>query len=290
MARDPYKFEEMTGVRIYARGKIVGVTRDFNQPAGFTGEFTMRSYLVGEIEAEWLDLDEGEDLIRTDRQDILWDSEYGQLLRQWGAELIRKIARISREPRRERVRNSFMNKSQFEARAQARFGNRDVARVAVQLAKQFGGFAAEDELEDDDYIEGLSGFILSVAPHQALIEAFQEFSNRVNQGDATIEQLVDIFDKTQIAELASYAQIASERVRVIGELSRIIDASLDESEISVAFGQSSLAYRAVLDSYHKKSKPKNFQELLREILEAKTRHRRIACNWLRRKTTGFYTR
>lgn len=53
----------MMGVRIYARGKIVGVTRDFNQPAGFTGEFTMRSYLVGQVEAEWLDLDNGEDLV-----------------------------------------------------------------------------------------------------------------------------------------------------------------------------------------------------------------------------------
>ena len=91
MAKDAYKNEEMMGVRIYARGKIVGVTRDFNQPAGFTGEFTMRSYLVGQVMAE-CDLDDGEDLIRTDRQDILWDSEYGQLLRKWGAELITEIA------------------------------------------------------------------------------------------------------------------------------------------------------------------------------------------------------
>jgi len=71
MAKEAYKNEEMMGVRIYARGKIVGVTRDFNQPAGFTGEFAMRSYLVGQIEAEWFDLDQGEDLVRTDRQDIL---------------------------------------------------------------------------------------------------------------------------------------------------------------------------------------------------------------------------
>ncbi len=62
MAKEAYKNEEMMGVRIYARGKIAGVTRDFNQPAGFTGEFAMRSYLVGQVEAEWLDLDHGDDL------------------------------------------------------------------------------------------------------------------------------------------------------------------------------------------------------------------------------------
>ena len=171
MAKEAYKNEEMMGVRIYARGKIVGVTRDFNQPAGFTGEFTMRSYLVGRVEAEWLDLDQGDDLIRTDRQDILWDSDYGQLLRSWGAELIKEIARSWRHPRRTRVRDLFMQRSDFEARAKRRFGDKEVARVAVELAKKFGGFAAEDELGHDDYLDGLSDFILSVAPHQALIES-----------------------------------------------------------------------------------------------------------------------
>lgn len=149
MAKEAYKNEEMMGVRIYARGKIAGVTRDFNQPAGFTGEFAMRSYLVGQVEAEWLDLDQGEDLVRTDRQDILWDSDYGQLLRRWGAELIKEIARISREPRRIRVRDEFLRKSKIEERARERFGDKEVSRVAIDLAKKFGGFAAEDELNDE---------------------------------------------------------------------------------------------------------------------------------------------
>jgi len=230
MAKEAYKNEEMMGVRIYARGKIVGVTRDFNQPAGFTGEFAMRSYLVGQIEAEWLDLDQGEDLVRTDRQDILWDSDYGQLLRRWGAGLIKEIARISREPRRTRVRDEFLRKSKIEERARERFGDKEVSRVAVDLAKRFGGFAAEDELNDEVYVDDLSQIILSVAPHQALMEAFHEFSNRVTKGDASIGQMLDIFNKAQLAELASYAQIAAQRVRVIKELERIIDVSMDENQ------------------------------------------------------------
>jgi hypothetical protein len=230
MAKEAYKNEEMMGVRIYARGKIVGVTRDFNQPAGFTGEFAMRSYLVGQVEAEWLDLDEGEDLVRTDRQDILWDSDYGQLLRRWGAELIKEIARSSREPRRIRVRDEFMRRSNIEALASKRFENREIAKVAIELAKKFGGFAAEDELNDEVYVADLREIILSVAPHQALMEAFHDFTNQVTKGEASLEQLADIFDKAQIAELASYAQIASQRVRVISDLEKIIDESLDENQ------------------------------------------------------------
>ena len=37
MAKDSYKHEETAGVRIYARNKLVATTRDFEQPAGFTG-------------------------------------------------------------------------------------------------------------------------------------------------------------------------------------------------------------------------------------------------------------
>ncbi len=237
MAKEAYKNEEMMGVRIYARGKIAGVTRDFNQPAGFTGEFAMRSYLVGQVEAEWLDLDNGDDLVRTDRQDILWSSDYGELLRRWGAELIKEIARISREPRRVRVRDAFLRKSGIEDRARQRFGDKQVARVAIDLAKKFGGFAAEDELSDDVYVEDLSQIILSVAPHQALMEAFHEFANHVTKGEASINQMLDIFSKAQIAELASYAQIAAQRVRVIKDLQRIIDMSMDESQFQALIAQ-----------------------------------------------------
>lgn len=237
MAKEAYKNEEMMGVRIYARGKIAGVTRDFNQPAGFTGEFAMRSYLVGQVEAEWLDLDNGDDLVRTDRQDILWSSDYGELLRRWGAELIKEIARISREPRRVRVRDEFLRKSGIEDKARQRFGDKQVARVAIDLAKKFGGFAAEDELSDDVYVEDLSQIILSVAPHQALMEAFHEFTNQVTKGEASIDQMLDIFSKAQIAELASYAQIAAQRVRVINDLQQIIDVSMDENQFQALIAQ-----------------------------------------------------
>lgn len=237
MAKEAYKNEEMMGVRIYARGKIVGVTRDFNQPAGFTGEFAMRSYLVGQVEAEWLDLDNGDDLVRTDRQDILWSSDYGEELRRWGAELIKEIARTSREPRRVRVRDEFLRKSGIEDKARERFGDKQVARVAIDLAKKFGGFAAEDELGDDVYVEDLSQIILSVAPHQALMEAFHEFTNQVTKGEASMDQMLDIFSKAQIAELASYAQIAAQRVRVIKDLQQIIDESMDENQFQALIAQ-----------------------------------------------------
>jgi DNA-binding transcriptional regulator YdaS (Cro superfamily) len=218
MATVSYRNDEMAGVRIYARGKIVGTTRDFDQPAGFTGEFTARSYLVGYVHADWLDADDGEDLVRTDRQDILWSSEYGEALRAWGADLIKEVGRKSRQPRQKKARDEFLKKSDFEKRAKAQFADSVVVDTAVALAKQIGSFASEDELEDPAYVEQLVEVIMSVAPHRALMVAFQDFSSEITGGEVKLEGLADLFGKTHVAELASYSQIASERVRAIAEL------------------------------------------------------------------------
>ena len=232
MAKDPYKTEELAGVRIYARNKIVATTRDFEQPAGFTGEFTIRSYLVGEVFAEWLDLDDGDDLIRSDRQGILWDSDYGRALRAWGSGLIKEIGKLSKEPRRVRVRDVFLQKSDVERKAREKYVDAEVADVAIGIAKQIGGFAAEDELGDKDYIDGLTDFILSVAPHKALIEAFQRFAKEVAGGEEpTLDSLIDLFGKTRVAEMASYSQIASERVRAITELESIVLSNAAEDKL-----------------------------------------------------------
>lgn len=233
MAAEAYKDEEVAGVRIYARGKIVATTRDFEQPAGYTGEFTTRSYLVGEVHADWLDDDTGDDLVRTDRQSILWESERGNALRQWGAELTKEIGRRSRGPRRLIVKKKFRTVAKLKERAEAMYTDAAVVQMALDLGDQIGAFAAEDELEDEDYVNGLAGVILSAAPHQALIKAFQDFRAQVSGGDApSLESLSDLFAKSRVAEAASYAQLAEERVGVLDRLDLVVfDSKRDEAAL-----------------------------------------------------------
>jgi hypothetical protein len=219
-----YKDEEEAGVRIYARGKIVATTRDFEQPAGFTGEFAARSYLVGEVHAEWLDSDNDEDLIRTDRQGILWDSEHGAALRNWGAALIKEIAKNSAGPRRKKKAEDFVKKSELERKAKERYGaaseSKSVVDAVLDLGEKIGAFASEDEMGDQDYVDDLADIILSVAPHRALIDSFKKISK---QEDKSIDDLLNLFSQTRTAEMASYAQIAAERVLSIDQLRETID-------------------------------------------------------------------
>jgi hypothetical protein len=220
MAKQSHRNQEGAGVRIYARGKIVATTRDFEQPAGFTGEYTTRSYLVGEVEADWLD--EKEDLIRTDRQSILWDSELGSALRDWGAQIIKEVARLSAKPRREKKRDQFLEKSHLKDRAEEKYNDEAVTDEAVKLGQQIGAFAAEDELDDPDYVNDLTDIILSIAPHQALVESFKAIARKQ---DASIEDLINLFGKTKLAEMASYAQVAAERVQSIRQLQITLERS-----------------------------------------------------------------
>lgn len=271
MAKTSHKNEETAGVRIYARNKIVATTKDFEQPAGFTGEFTIRSYLVGEIFADWLDLDEGDDLIRSDRQGILWDSDYGRALREWGAGLIKEIGRRSKEPRRNLVRAIFLEKSDVEAKAKEKYGDDEVSAAAVDIAKQIGAFASEGELGDAEYVDGLTQFILSVAPHKALIEAFQEFARHVEGGAApSLESLIDLFGKTRVAEVASYGQIAAERVRAIKELERIVLSNAKEDELQKLIARAPWLIEPSWTVISKNQALKTFKRLFEAFYERRT--------------------
>jgi hypothetical protein len=141
-------------------------------------------------------------------------------LRFWGAEIIKKIAAASSKPRREKKSKMFMDQANIKARAEQRYADASVVDVAVELGKIIGAFAAEDELTDPEYVDGLAEIVLTVAPHQALVSAFKQISQ---QEDASIDQLLNLFGKTRIAEMASYGQIAAQRVRSVQELKEIIN-------------------------------------------------------------------
>lgn len=230
MSKSSYKNEEFAGVRIYVRGKIASLTRDFGAPAGFTGEYVARSYLVGEIHADWLD--EKEDLIQTHRQDILWSSELGQALSKWGREIIKEVAKAGREPRRKQVSEIFLKKSNLKEIAHERYNDLELEKTVLELGEKIGRFASEEEIEDDDYVQGLSEIILTVAPHKLLVDVFKKIQDMAKGGKVDLNELIKLFEMANIAQLASYGQIVSEKIKVIDVFERTIrQDGVDEKEL-----------------------------------------------------------
>jgi hypothetical protein len=216
-AKDPYSNVEVAGVRIYARGKLVSCTRDFELKAGFTGEYTIRSYLVGAIHADWLDSDEGEDLIQSGRQDILWDSEYGHAFREWGQNLLKELGRKSWSPQRERTWKIFMETSNIEEEAKKRFQDETVFKSAMKMAKVLGRAASRSALtKRPEYVDRLKELVLTVAPHKMIVDKLEEVEEALP--DRPLEAIAGLFNDIKVAEAASLGQIAIERVDAIDGL------------------------------------------------------------------------
>jgi hypothetical protein len=224
--------DEFGGVTIYARGKLVSNTRDFGLPAGFTGEFVTRSYLVGEIHADWLDRDNGPDLIQTHRQDILWNSELGDKFGEWGKKRVKEVAQSSTKPRRKKAQNKFVERSGIRDKAVERYEKEGIQEAAVELGKSLGQYANEDELELDKYLEDLTNFVLQIAPHKHLVDTLNEIRKRAEDGNIDPEDLIELFESTHIAEITSYGQIAQNKVNTIRVLEeKINDYDADEDEL-----------------------------------------------------------
>lgn len=212
-SKHPYRDELMAGVRIYCRRKIAAKTHIFNMKAGFTGEYDIRSYLVGELCADWLD--EGEDLIRTDRQDILWSHDLGQAFEQWGQSLIKRIGIMTRGPKRKKAWEFFEDISKINDIVQIAFPRDDQIEIrnnTIEIAKAIAQTTREDELQDKKHVESLVGLSLLLGPHITLDRKLREAAE--TQEDA-LSVITNILKTARIAELAGFGKIAEDRIKVI---------------------------------------------------------------------------
>ena len=217
-AKDPYKDEVMAGVRIYARGKIVAQTRDFDIKTGFTGEFKMRSYLTGAINAEWLD--EADDLVRTDRQDIIWNSDFGTALREWGRELLKELAAKAESSAGRRVWDLFLEVSGLEARLERALPkDRDVRESVMRTARSLVTRADRDSIRNTRFVERVVNLAFTLGPHRTLLDTLDEIASTAT---GPIEAIVDLFERARVVEMYSLGQVARERVEAVRQLRRLV--------------------------------------------------------------------
>lgn len=229
-SKHPYKDDLMAGVRIYCRGKIAAQTHIFNMKAGFTGEYDIRSYLVGELHADWLD--ENEDLIRTDRQDILWSHELGRAFEAWGQNLVKKIGSMAREPRKKKAWELFREKSRIEERIASAFPSDEQKAIrdnTLDIARSISKTTREDELQDPEHVESVVQLSLLLGPHITLDQKLREAAD---SHDSPISAITGILRTARIAELSSFGKIADNRVNVIKKIQELKD---DPSTLEAAF-------------------------------------------------------
>lgn len=220
-AKNPYKDELMAGIRIYCRGKIAAQTAVFNRGAGFHGEHTIRSYLVGELYADWLD--EDEDLIQTDRRDILWSTNIGEKFQKWGQKIVQKIGYLARDPMRKTTWEQFVEVGRVKERIAMAFpgpGQEAIRENASKLAKALGQTIQLGELENVNIVEALVQLVLTLAPHTTLDEKLREAADSER---TTMAVISGILRTARLAELSSFGRIAEDRLKVIERVQTLKD-------------------------------------------------------------------
>ena len=220
-SKEPYKDDLMAGVRIYCRGKIASQTSIFERKAGFTGEYNIRSYLVGELHADWLD--EDIDLIQTDRRDILWSDELGAAFQKWGQEIVLRVGKLSRNPTRRAALELFFATGRVEERIKNSYpadNQKDIREQATKVAKTFGRTISLAEAEDEEVVDDLVDLSITLAPHVTLDEMMRDAAERT---ETPLAALSTLLRTARIAELSSFGRIAEDRLKVIKRLETLKD-------------------------------------------------------------------
>ena len=215
-SKAPYRDDLMAGVRIYCRGKIAAQTAIFDKPAGFTGEYKIRSYLVGEIHADWLD--ENDDLIQTDRRDILWSDRLGEALQQWGQQVVGQIGQIARNPARKATLELFWATGRVDEIINKHFPGdhqKEIRANAIEVARSFGRALDPSDAEDPAVVDDLVAVSLMLAPHVTLDRMMREAADTA---DTPVDVLSGYLRTARIAELSSFGRIAENRIKVIRQL------------------------------------------------------------------------
>ncbi len=190
-AKAPYKDELMAGIRTYCRNKIAAQTTVFGRGAGFPGEYSIRSCLVGEMHADWLD--EAEDLIQTDRRDILWSHDLGQEFQRWGQKVVRKIGSLARDPLRQSTWQRFCAAGSVQHKIDEAFPAVDQSAIRAQatsLAKLLAQNLRPSEVEDTAVIEPMIQLTLTMAPHIELDQKLRAAANAEATPRAALGQIL----------------------------------------------------------------------------------------------------
>ena len=220
-SKEPYKDDLMAGTRIYCRGKIAAQTSVFNRKAGFTGEHNVRSYLVGELHADWLD--EDDDLIQTDRRDVLWSDDLAAAFQEWGQSVVKRIGTLSRDPMRKVARDLFFETGRVEERVRDAYpaeDQKDIREQAIKIAKMLGNTISTAEAKDEKAVGNLVNLGLMFAPHVTLDDKMKAAGEREH---TPLSALGSLLRTARIAELSSFGRIAEDRLKVITRLENLKD-------------------------------------------------------------------
>jgi hypothetical protein len=197
------------GVDIFARGKAVELDTMFSLKT--TNTQWARAYIVGEIQADFLDAEE--DNIATARNAVDWDSFAGQALQSWGQKALKFIFEQWRQLQQKEKRDRLVRTADFENWLQTRTSREQkVAERLIQL------IISDDNIEPES-----AGPLLEIIKTNIEFQAFQELVDEVETTGANVAVLLKLIKDWRILEAREHLRLADGRLEVMEKLADYIE-------------------------------------------------------------------
>ena len=197
------------GIDIFARGKVVELDTMFNYKT--THVQFARAYVVGEVNAEFLDAEE--DRISTARNSVTWESEAGQKLQQWGEKALRDVfdrwLKLQHREKQERI----VKTARFDEWLSTRSSREQ--RIAQRLLK----IIVEDPMIEPESAAPL----LEVIKTNVEFQAFQDLVDDIEHSGASVLTLLKLFDDWRVIEAREHLRLSDGRLEAMEKLAEFIE-------------------------------------------------------------------
>lgn len=213
--KDPDTKESLNNLVIMVRGKLA--QEDILEEFGEGGLYT--KYLFGEIHADFLDIDDEDDIATTSRQRLIEeDPRYRELKKKLGIEL-KYIQTRWTQLRNEQGTDQALQFPQIKEW----FNSLDSDQRSA--AKKLFGRINQLPLEHDNHRRQL--FVSGVLAFESL--KLRKILHRLDEvSTENLEVLNDVFVQLDDLEASAYYQIAKDRLEVIGKLTGLVDDGAKE--------------------------------------------------------------
>jgi hypothetical protein len=221
--KKPIHSRLLRGFTILVRGKTAQAPPWFFDVEGTASGQHGTKYMTGTIEADFLDEgnDDESDLISTDRQEIDWEGEATQALREWGEQATRDALRARASRRGDQIENLVVDKPEFKSRI-----DRLEPATQTQL-RQYLRTLGEADAEDDKNLE-LADALIRAFEYQHFHTVIRDIESASASPDE-LQVLIEHIREWKVLESRAILEIVKGRLEIVDKFGEMIREDAPET-------------------------------------------------------------
>lgn len=217
----PVKEKDLLGISVFAGGKIAQSPFTFNLSGGLSGQHGL-SYLVGQVEADYIDLLK-DDLIATERQRINWENDEAFPLEKWGQDRVKQLLQIWQRRRVEKKENLIYGRDYDFSERLAGYTTSERKTIEEAIKK----IAAIPTLTETQFVDLVNG-VMTTWEQGRLRKLIEDF---VEDEDYSAESLLRVLAEADVLVALNIAEIIKNKIDAIRVLRKKVEEQALENEI-----------------------------------------------------------